>query len=401
MNKGTHFHLCNPPNLCIIHLYSKSFNKTEIMIRLFLVIASISLSPVLFGQNQFSFELFNKMDQEKNLLFSPTSIKAALAMAYEGANSETQMEFEKVFGFDEENTAFLDQISQLKESAEISNSVWILEEFEILQSYIDTLESRFNAPPSLTDFYNQPEESAEKINKWIEESTKGMITKMLTPDQVKTFKMALVNAIYFKQDWQIPFDDKKTFEKDFHNLNGTTTSVEMMRSLEYYRAFDGANEKVIELPYSDNKTSMIVVLPNSMNDYELNEEKFNTLTASLYSRKVSLELPKFTFDTPTFELKEMLEQMGLKIAFTDSADFSGMREQKDLKIGTVLHKAKIIVNEKGTEAAAATVIGMIATNTSVSQPIPIMQFQADKPFYYFIRDNATGALLFMGKMNTM
>lgn len=371
------------------------------MIRLFLVIASISLSPFLFGQNEFSFELFNKMEQNENLLFSPASIKAALAMAYEGANAQTQKEFEEVFGFDKENVDFLKELEQLKESAQISNSVWILEDFEILQSYIDTLESRFNAPPSLTDFYNEPEESAEKINKWIEESTNGMIKKMLTPDQVKAFKMALVNAIYFKQDWQIPFDEKQTFEKDFHSLNGSNSTVDMMRSLEYYRAFEGRDEKVIELPYNDNKTSMIIVLPNEMSKYTLDDEKFKALTERLYSQKVNLELPKFTFETPTFELKDLLKQMGLKIAFTDTADFSGMREEKDLKIGTVLHKAKIIVNEKGTEAAAATVIGMVATCTSVSQPIPIMQFQVDKPFYYFIKDNATGSLLFMGKSNQL
>ena len=112
-------------------------------------------------------------------------------------------------------------------------------------------------------------------------------------------------------------------------------------------------------------------------------------------------MPKFTFETPTFELKGMLSQLGLKQAFRNDADFSGMREEKDLKIGTALHKAKIVVNEKGTKAAAATVIGMVQTTSAAPRPDPIMEFTADKPFFYLIKDNTTGAILFMGRMNAM
>ncbi len=371
------------------------------MIRTILLIAGISISSALFGQNHFSFDLFDKMEQDENLLFSPTSIKAALAMAYEGANSETQAEFENVFGFDTENTAFLDELEELKKSAEISNSVWILKNYKVLQSYIDTLESRFDAPPSHTDFKNDPEGSAEKINKWIEESTNGMIKKMLTPESVKEFKMALVNAIYFKQDWKVQFKERLTKEKDFTNLDGSQTKVDMMRSVSRYRAYEGMNEKIIELPYDDDKTSMVIVLPNEMNGYQLDNEGYDQLTKSMYWQKVNLELPKFTFETPTFEVKKMLAELGLNLAFSNAADFSGMRVQKDLKIGTVLHKAKIIVNEKGTEAAAATVVGMVKTTSASPRPDPIMQFKTDKPFFYFIKDNATGALMFMGKMNEM
>ena len=160
------------------------------------------------------------------------------------------------------------------------------------------------------------------------------------------------------------------------------------------------NNKIIELPYEGDETSMIVILPNKMDKFELNAAVYNDLTNHLYRRKVDLRLPKFTFGTPTFELKPFLQRMGFKLAFTDAADFSSMRKEADLKIGTVLHKAKIIVNEEGTEAAAATVIGMVRT-TSVSTPPPIFDFNVNKPFFYFIKDNKTGVLLFMGRMNEM
>ncbi|XOV68029.1 MAG: serpin family protein [Fluviicola sp.] len=367
--------------------------------RILLLSTSLLLSTVLFGQNQFSFDLMNNLDGDENFLMSPTSIKAALAMAYEGANTQTQKEFEEVLDFDEENEAFLNELNQLKESAEISNSVWILEDYQVLDSYIKTLGDRFDAPPSYTDFKNDSKGSADKINKWIEQSTNGMIKKMLTPEAVEDFKMALVNAIYFKQDWKTPFHEKQTQEKEFTNLDGSVTMVEMMRAMHRYKAFEGKKEKIIELPYADDKTSMVIVLPNKMKGYQLDEASYESLSNQLVYQRVNLELPKFTFETPTFELKDKLIKLGLKQAFTDAADFSGMREEQDLKIGTVMHKAKIIVNEKGTEAAAATVIGMVATSTSVSRPDPVMQFETDKPFFYFIKDNATGALLFMGKMN--
>jgi serpin B len=322
-------------------------------------------------------------------------------MAYEGANGQTQKEFESVFGFKEDNSAFLDELKQLKKSAEISNSLWVLDGFKLEPTYTKLMKELFDAPPRATNFSGDPEGSADKINAWISESTKGMIPSMVTPTQVSKFKLALVNAVYFKQDWKKPFQEKGTKKDDFNNLDGSTTEVEMMRNQSGYRAFDGSSEQVLELPYADDKTSMIIVLPRKMKNYALTADKYAQLLNRLNWQQVNVHLPKFTFETPTFELKGYLTSLGLQQAFGNGADFSGMRKEKDLKIGTALHKAKIIVNEKGTEAAAATVIGMVATSAAPQEPPRVMQFIADKPFYYCIQDNATGAILFMGKMNAM
>ena len=371
------------------------------MIRIAFILFSITFSTSLFAQNAFAFQLMNTMEHGKNLFFSPTSIKAAFAMAFEGANGQTQQEFESVFGFEEDNAKFIKELNQLKSSAQISNAVWILDDYSIRPTYTRLMKDLFDAPPQFTDFENEPAESAQKINDWISKSTQGMIKNMVTPGAVVDFKMALVNAIYFKQNWKKPFTERHTMKDDFNNSDGTTTQVDMMRATDGYRAFEGRQEKVIELPYEDDKTSMIIVLPHQINRYSLDAKKYETLCNQLNWQKVQLKLPKFTFETPTFELKGMLTQLGLKQAFRNDADFSGMRVEKDLKIGTALHKAKIVVNEKGTKAAAVTVIGMVQTTSAAPRPDPIMELTVDKPFFYIIKDNASGAILFMGRMNTM
>jgi serine protease inhibitor len=359
------------------------------------------LSFTARSQNEFAFDLYSKMDVKTNLFYSPTSIKTAFAMAYEGANSSTQVEFEKIFGFEENNEKFFAQTEYLKGAAEIVNSTWILEKYQILPSYISKMESSFDAKPYYTDFKNDPEGSAKKINEWIEKSTKGMIKKMLKPTDVESFKMALVNAIYFKQDWKFPFEKEQTVAAKFTNLNGTKPEIDMMHAERSYKAYEGNLEQVIELPYGDDKTSMVVILPKDMKTYQLTNASYTALLSKLGNQLVNLDFPKFTFETPTFELKPYLQQLGMVSAFEDYADFSGMRKEKDLKIGTALHKAKIIVNEEGTEAAAVTVIGMVETTSAHHTPPLVMKITVDKPFYYFIKDNETGTILFMGRMNEM
>lgn len=371
------------------------------MIRFNLILALSILSFSGISQNKFAFDFYETMDKDGNILFSPTCIKGAFAMAFEGANTATQKEFETVFDFKEDNSKFLEELEHLKKVAEISNSVWILNKYKVQKSYIDTMKSLFGIEPYYADFKGDPEGSAKKINSWIEESTHGLIKKMLDGSSVSAFKLCLVNAIYFKQNWKDKFSKSLTKEKEFTNMDGSIAKVDMMHCIRSYRAFTGEQEKIIELPYADDKTSMIIILPNDMTNYKLTNDVYNNLTKRLIMQKVDLDLVKFTFETPTFELKSYLGKLGLNTAFSNGADFSGMREEKDLKIGTALHKAKIIVNEEGTEAAAVTIIAMVETTSMPPNPKPIMKFTTDKPFYYFIRDNKTNTIMFMGRMNKM
>ena len=372
------------------------------MIKTALLSTALVLSTLGFSQNDFTFEFFNSLDDQENILFSPTSIKTAFAMAYEGTGGTTQTEFEKVFNFTESNADFLAEIKRLKKVAQISNSVWIQDDFKILASYIKSLKTKFNSEPYHTDFEKDPEGSAKKINGWIEKSTNGMIKKMLTRDMVEEYKLAIVNAIYFKQNWKKKFNKGATKKIDFTNVDRTITEVDMMHALDHYNATEGRNEKVIELQYEDNKTSMVIILPHKMKNYKMNLKVYNNLSAKLVQQKVMLDLPSFTHETPTFKLKGYLEKTGLISSFTDSANFERIRKERDLTIGAALHKAKIIVNEEGTEAAAATVIGVIQVSTSVSAPPPpILEIKVNKPFYYFIKDKESNTILFMGRMNEM
>ncbi|MCG8577974.1 MAG: serpin family protein [Flavobacteriales bacterium] len=371
-------------------------NKTIITIIAFIV------SFGAFSQNnKFAFDFYNQIKDGDNILFSPVSIKAAFAMAYEGANSETQKEFETVFDFKENNEHYFNELEQLKDLMLISNSVWIQKGFKVLESYKDKLKKHFKTDAYTTDFAGDSEESAKKMNDWIADKTNKMIQKMVSASQVTDFKLALINAVYFKQDWSKKFDKELTKKEKFYNADKSTVKVDMMYAREHYRAYEGNAEKVVEIPYKDDRTSLLIILPNKMSSYKLKEEGYMSFLRSMYRREVILHLPKFTFETPTFELKPDLEKMGLNLAFSNGADFSGMREERDLKIGTALHKAKIIVNEEGTEAAAATVIGIKTTSAiSITPPEPL-EVRVDKPFFYFIKDNLTNNILFMGRMNKM
>ncbi len=352
------------------------------------------------AQNEFAFNLLNEMEAEHNSFFSPTSIKVAFAMAYEGAERETKQQFEETFGFETNNEKFYKELASLGKVAKISNSIWIQESFDILESYISTINQRFGTSPYSVDFEFKPEESAEKINQWIEKSTHGMIKKIVSPLSVKKLKMALINAIYFKEKWKIPFNKNITQKRDFTNLNDEIVQVDMMRSSESYKVYVSEKVKVIEIPYENELTSMMIVLPRNMKKYRIGNKEYNEFHNQLRRQKVNLMLPKFTFESPTLELKENLEGIGFTHAFSNGANFSKMREENDLKIGTALHKAKIIINEEGTEAAASTVVG-IGKNRSVSIANPRLDFIVNKPFIYIIKDNRTNAILFIGRMTTM
>ena len=303
------------------------------MIKKTVLFLGMIMSFGTFSQNKFTFDFYNQLDGEENILFSPISIKTAFAMVYEGADSETKKEFETVFNFKPDNSSYYDELKQLKEVAKISNSVWIQRKFDVLDSYIKTLKKHFETEPYSTDFLGNPKESADKINAWIESNTEGMIKKMVSAKDVQDFKLALVNAIYFKEDWSVPFDEKRTKVEKFTNLDKSKINVKMMHRSDFFRAHSGEKEKVIELPYEGGKTSMIIILPDRMNSYKLNEDKYSQLIASGYRQKVNFYLPRFTFETSTFDLKKPLIDLGLNIVFTDGADLSKIRKERDLKVG--------------------------------------------------------------------
>ncbi len=360
------------------------------------------------ANNQFGFALLQELreaDAQKNLLISPASITLALAMAYNGAEGETGRAMAKAMsleGMDKEtlNQAVVDLRQSLqnidpKVELTIASSLWARMGVTFKQSFLDTSRRTFGAQVSVLDFADPT--APEAINRWVDASTKGKIKKMVDkiPDNTVMF---LLNAIYFNGKWQKPFDKELTQPKPFHLANGEQKPVPMMRQSGSFRYLKGANFQMVSLPYGGGRMSMVVVLPDegvSLSDWleSLDSRSWTEWTSSLRMSEGDLEMPRFKMDYDK-TLNDALKSLGMGVAFTEEADFTGMREQRDLYLQKVHHKAVVEVNEEGTEAAAVTSVQVGVT--SVAPPRERFRMIVDRPFFFAIRDGNTGVVLFMG-----
>jgi serpin B len=208
-------------------------------------------------------------------------------------------------------------------------------------------------------------------------------------------RLVLTNAIYFNAAWQFPFEKDATADGTFHLLSGSEVTVPMMKQTKSFAYTEGDDYQAVELPYDGSELSMVILLPQpgqfTTFERSLDASKVDGIIASLASKRVALTMPKYEF-TSDFSLKKALSAMGMPVAFTDSADFSGMDGKRDLYISDVIHKAFVSVDEVGTEAAAATAVIM----TTTSLPLNVVDVTIDRPFIFLIRDIQTGAILFLG-----
>lgn len=367
------------------------------------------------ANNDFGIGLYRTLSAEavdKNLFISPYSIYSALSIAYAGSNAATKTEFEKSFGikdpvnFHAVLSKTIESINQRDGkgfSMSTANALWIDERAKLLSSYTDLTKKYYATSENSIDV-TSPQKSAKKINDWIAEKTKDKIHDLIMPDNITLdTKLIITNAVYFKGEWLNTFEQESTKEQDFNLLASTSVKTQMMHQETDFKYLSVNGSSLIELPYKENKLSMIVVLPEEKGEAALkaaesnlsvNLEKF--LSAAT-TDKVNLALPKFKIETPLLVLNEPLRKLGIKDAFTYSkADFSGIDGTHDLYIGLVAHKAMINVDEQGTEAAAATAVMMLGG--AAPNPYKPKEFKADRPFLYLIRDNETGLILFIGKL---
>ena len=229
-----------------------------------------------------------------------------------------------------------------------------------------------------------------------EKKTENRIKDILSPDSVdSSTRLVLTNAVYFNAAWRVPFDAANTKPGTFTTQAGGTVTVPMMKGNFEVPYGAGADYAAVELPYDGDELSMVLVLPNDLATFEtgLDGAKVTEILGSLSHHAVDTTMPSFEFDFK-FGLGEPLKSMGMGIAFTDSADFSGINGNGGLLISDVIHQSFVKVNEAGTEAAAATAV--IVGETSVPQPATI---SFDKPFVFFIRDIETKAVLFVGRVS--
>ncbi|MCK5811665.1 MAG: serpin family protein [Clostridiales bacterium] len=377
------------------------------------VYAADKSDNVITANSKFSFEFFkeiNKSDQNKNVFISPYSISSALSMLYNGANGQTESEMASMLHYDKITDEDLNNgMMYLRKRLEsiknvelsIDNSIWIRENFPIKESFIDISKFVFDAYVTEIDMDNP--KAADTINDYIKKKTNGMIDKMLDPPINSDVIMYLINTIYFDGKWTNPFNEENSTNDLFTNYDGSNVEVNMMYLQTDYFYGEKNNEKIIEVPYGDGEVSMYLILPDvgqDINEFidELSHEKWLDLRYDVLEenkQEVTLSMPSFKIEYGIKEISGELQTLGMKEAFKDYADFTGIAN--NIYVSRVLHKAVIEVDEVGTKAAAATVVEMKLT----SMPMDPLTFTANRPFIYIIADNTDDTILFMGKMVDM
>ena len=367
---------------------------------------------------EFAFAAYQQLiTKNTNLVFSPASISIALAMTYAGAATTTATEMASALHFTlppaQLHPAFnaLDQTLASRGQrflggaggpmqVDITNAVWAEKTYTFEADFLDTLAENYGAGVNLLDFVNAPDPSRLTINAWVAGQTDNKIQNLLPPDSIDNLTtLVLTNAVYFNAAWNTQFDPTQTHSGPFTLLDGSNVTVSLMHSeFASFPATQGTNFVAASLPYADTRLSLVVVVPDagqfSQVESSLNATALATLVAGLTNQQVLLTLPRFKIETAT-SLKVLLQALGMTSAFIyGTADFSGMDGTHNLFISNVFHDAFINVAEKGTEAAAATAVVVGAGSAA---PMGLL-VDATRPFIYFLYDQPTGAILFMGRV---
>ena len=411
-----------------------------------------NLKEIVEGNNEFALKLYDRIKElpqikafEGNLFISPYSISNTFAMVYSGARGNTAKEMGKVFcfpslGFEQVVTGFGDLRKQLQTNQEaagfqlyLANSLWGRKGYAFLPEFLELNKKYFDAGLNELDFAKS-EEARKTINTWVKERTKEKIRDLIPAGIINgQTRLVLTNAIYFKGNWVIPFKEENTKPAKFNVTEEKKVEVQMMYQKESCKYAKTDDMELLELPYGLDEISvsimemgyengnnygysevsklmkeqlkelpnlsMLIILPKSINDLVLLEKRLNpqmlqSNTQQMKLQEIKVYLPKFKMTCGTIELKNVLIEMGMKEAFKEMiADFSGINGRRELFISNVLHKTFVEVNEKGTEAAAASALRI---SIGLEPPPPV--FRVDRPFIFIIRDNKTGSILFMGRL---
>jgi serpin B len=368
----------------------------------------------LTGDNaDFGLDLLRKASGNENFFMSSHSISIALAMTYGGAREETAAQMKKALHFnlapEQLHPAFggLDLALAARNRKEapsghsfelhVTNSLWGQRDYVFLRPYLDLLAENYGTGLSLLDFVGDAEGSRRAINGWVSERTQERIPELIPMGIIDAQTvLVLTNAIYFAASWRDKFEPANTTDAEFTKLDGSSITVSTMHQAKEHRYSEGDGWQALELTYTGDDVSMLVLLPalGAFEDFRSKLDGLNlaTVAAGLRTRLVEVSLPKFRFTTQ-LKVKPALQALGMTDAFDSNADFSGMDGTRTLYIQDVIHEAFVAADEKGTEAAAATAV--VVGRTSAPERAV---FTANRPFLIFVRDNPTGAVLFMGQV---
>jgi serine protease inhibitor len=365
-------------------------------------------AQIVEADNEFGFELFQKIfaseTEYENIMVSPFSVSLALAMTYNGAGGETKKAMEetlKLYGLSPEeiNTSYQTLVKALKSLdkkviLEIANAIFYRDDFQVENEFISTNKKFYDAEVAALDFGSP--NALKTINGWVANKTHDKIDKIL--DNIsRDHVMFLINAIYFKGIWQSEFEKKNTVKKDFYLENGSAVKTDFMQQENSVLYSSNEIFQAVQLPYGQGNYTMYVFLPQagkSLQDITENLDKasWENWNENFVEKNVDIELPKFKFEYE-ITMNDVLTEMGMGIAFSSAADFTGINRGGGLNIDYVKHKSFIEVNEEGTEAAAVTVVAIVETSVGETSKVP---FYVDRPFLFAITEKSTGAVLFMG-----
>ncbi|XP_069047021.1 leukocyte elastase inhibitor-like isoform X1 [Lepisosteus oculatus] len=378
----------------------------------------LKMASLASAHTSFSLDLFKRLSADNgtgNVFFSPLSISSALAMVYLGARGNTATEMAQTLHFheveDDLHVGFSKLISELNKAGapyklSMANRLYGEKSFNFVEQYIAETRKHYQAELELVDFITGAEEARQNINAWVEKQTQEKIKDLLAEGTIDSItRLVLVNAIYFKGNWEKKFNEAATREAPFHLNKNETKPVQMM----YLKAKFGltfipeVSCQILELPYLGKELSMLIMLPSAIEDDSTGLEKLEreltygklmewTKPEMMDVEEVEVSLPKLKFEE-TYDLKEVLKSMGMVDAFDSTrSDFSGMSSGSELFLSKVVHKSFVEVNEEGTEAAAATAAVMVLECARI-----IPHFTADHPFLFFIRHNKSQHILFYGR----
>ena len=395
-----------------------------------------SFDPAAKATNELAIDLHRQLATgDDNLCVSPYSIETALAMTFAGADGETRSEMARVLHLSNDPNVFA-SFSSLQHSLQeisaktaelakqskrfggqsepimlnIANRLFAQKGYNFRENFLSLVKQNFGGAFEPIDFTANPAAATQHINKWVAEQTRDRIRDLIPGGALdETTRLVLANALYLKAPWADPFTQNATQPKPFHVRGRNAVDVPTMRKTDKHFGYakrDGFT--AVALPYIGDELQFLVLIPDDVAGLRTVESKLTAGVlaecAKLQTRDVDLHLPKFKIEPPTITLAEKLEALGMKTAFDHpkgSANFDRMAPRKPndyLYISQVFHKTFIAVDEKGTEAAAATAVAMMAGTALRSPPPPPIEVKVDHPFVYAIQHVPSGVCLFLGRV---
>jgi serine protease inhibitor len=383
--------------------------------------ASAQLQSVVNENTTFALNLYSQLATNPgNLFFSPYSISTCLGMTYEGAAGETEAQMGQVLGVGTNQPQVAAQFGELQSELNtnqqpgvlqlnIANALWLDQGYPFVPAFLATASNQFQANLNQINFATESAQATQDINNWVAQETKNKIQNILQQGDITPATLiVLANAIYFLGNWTESFATSNTTVQPFYPSSDTVVQAPLMHQLPpssyttndiLFNYMAATNFQALELPYASNQSSMVIVLPSQVDGLAQVEQQLSTafvsnVLAQMVPTPVEVYLPKFTLNCH-FDLAGTLSEMGMPDAFEPGvADFSAMAPP-GIFLSKVVHQAWIQTDESGTEAAAATVV--IGVGAVVSPQWPPL-FRADHPFLFFIRDNTSGTILFLGRV---